>query len=73
MQGIQSTEKKPTISSLGEVKATTPTEEHYYQVQESGHTLSDQTGRFPHTSSKGNKYVMLWYHNDNNAITTKTC
>ena len=65
IQGIQSTKKKTKN------KATTPTEEHYHQVQESGRTFSDQTGRFPHTSSKGKKYIMLWYHYDTNAITTE--
>ena len=34
-------QKNPTISSLGEVKVTTPTDEHYYQVQELGRTFSD--------------------------------
>ena len=29
---------------------------------------SDQTGRFPVTSSKGNKYIMIVYDHDSNAI-----
>ena len=29
---------------------------------------SDQTGRFPHTSSRGHKYIMVMYDHDSNAI-----
>ena len=31
-------------------------------------TYSDQTGRFPHRSSKGNEYLMIMYDYDSNAI-----
>ena len=31
-------------------------------------TYSDQTGRFPHRSSRGNEYVMVMYDYDSNAI-----
>ena len=31
-------------------------------------TYSDQTGRFPHRLSRGNKYVMIMYNYDANAI-----
>jgi hypothetical protein len=31
----------------------------------------DQTGRFPIVSSKGNKYIMVLYHYDSNAILAK--
>lgn len=36
--------------------------------QPTGHIYSDQTGRFPHTSSRGNKYIMIVYDYDSNAI-----
>ena len=29
---------------------------------------SDLTGRFPHISSKGNKYLLIMYHYDSNGI-----
>ena len=31
-------------------------------------TYSNQTGRFPHRSSRGNKYLMIMYNYDSNAI-----
>ena len=34
----------------------------------SGTVYSDQTGRFPHTSSRGTKYIMIFYDYDSNAI-----
>ena len=36
-----------------------------------GKTLSDQTGRFPVTSSKGNKHIMIMYSYNANAILGK--
>ena len=45
-------------------------QEHFYSIEEAGRTFSDQTGHFTHTSSKGNKYIMVWYHYDINAIIT---
>ena len=37
-------------------------------VELSGKIYSDQTGRFPLTSSNGNRYVMVVYDNDSNSI-----
>ena len=37
-------------------------------VSLSGKVFSDQTGRFPHTSSRGNKYVMVFFDYDSSAI-----
>ena len=37
-------------------------------VELNGKIFSNQTGRFPVTSSKGNKYLMVMYDNDTNAI-----
>jgi hypothetical protein len=37
-------------------------------VDLTGKTYSDQTSRFPHTSSRGHKYVMIFYDHDSNAI-----
>jgi hypothetical protein len=33
-----------------------------------GNVFSDQTGRFPQTSSRGNKFIMIFYDYDSNAI-----
>ena len=37
-------------------------------VQPTNQTHSDLTGSFPHISSKGNKYLLIMYHVDANAI-----
>ena len=37
-------------------------------IAETGKTFSDQTGHFPITSSKGNKYIMIMYDYDSNNI-----
>jgi hypothetical protein len=37
-------------------------------VEITGQVFSDQTGRFPVTSSKGNKYIMILYDYDSTAI-----
>jgi hypothetical protein len=37
-------------------------------IEVTGKIFSDQTGRFPVTSSRGNKYVMIVYDYDSNAI-----
>jgi hypothetical protein len=37
-------------------------------VSMTGKVFSDQTGRFPQTSSRGNKYIMIFYDYDSNAI-----
>ena len=34
--------------------------------------FSDQTGRFPISSSLGNNYVLVMYHHDTNAILTRS-
>ena len=43
----------------------------YFLPQDSGFNrknYTDQTGRFPVTSSKGNKYILVAYHYDSNTI-----
>ena len=37
-------------------------------VDLSGKFFTDQTGRFPVTSSKGNKYILVAYHYDSNTV-----
>lgn len=41
-------------------------------ITSSGRTFSNQTGRFPITSSHGNKYIMVVYCHDVNAILVET-
>jgi hypothetical protein len=40
----------------------------YAATIDAGQIYTDQTGRFPVVSSKGNKYIMILYHYDSNAI-----
>ena len=40
-------------------------------IEITGKIYSDQTGRFPLSSSRGNKYIMIVYSYDSNAIITE--
>jgi hypothetical protein len=40
-------------------------------IEATGQIYTDQAGRFPTTSSGGNKYVMILYDYDSNAILAK--
>jgi hypothetical protein len=40
----------------------------YAETIDTGKIYTDQTGRFPVVSSKGNKYIMILYDYDSNAI-----
>jgi hypothetical protein len=40
-------------------------------IEITGKVFSDQTGQFPVTSSKGNKYIMVVYDHDSSAILTE--
>ena len=77
-QGIRSTQPKAAIpqdctSSTKPVMTTDSSEVRtnwafMLVIQFTGQIFSDQTGRFPITSSRGNKYVMIVYDYDSNAI-----
>jgi hypothetical protein len=43
----------------------------YAATIDAGQIYTDQTGRFPVVSSKGNKYIMILYEYDINAILAK--
>jgi hypothetical protein len=45
--------------------------EFLHTFQPMGQIYTDQTGRFPVTSSGGNKYIMLLYNYDSNSIATE--
>jgi hypothetical protein len=47
------------------------TEYAYAATIDAGQTYTDQTGRFPVVSSKGDKYIMVLYDYDSNAILAK--
>ena len=51
-------------------ETTTKTNTAYATIQtiETGKSYSDQTGAFLKTSSKGTKYVFVFYHYDSNSI-----
>ena len=41
---------------------------HLQTIEFTGKVSTDQTGRFPVTSSRGSKYLMVLYDHDSNAI-----
>ena len=43
----------------------------FASIENTGKIYTDQTGRFPVTESKGNKYILLMYDYDLNAILTE--
>jgi hypothetical protein len=48
------------------------TQYSYAATIDAGQMYTDQTGRFPVASSKGNKYIMVLYDYDSNEILAKT-
>jgi hypothetical protein len=44
------------------------TNQAFATIKETGKVYTDQTGAFPTTSSNGNKYMLVMYHYDTNAI-----
>ncbi|EJK53767.1 hypothetical protein THAOC_26721 [Thalassiosira oceanica] len=70
-QGVRSTRPRPQPFTLIDASDLRGKKERdvYIKVYEAKETLySDQTGRFPHTSSSGSKYVMLMVEIDSNAV-----
>lgn len=71
-QHTQSTKPGTNTSNTEQVAATARTHETYYDVfQPTGQVYTDQTGRFPAISARGNQYVMVLYDYDSNAILTE--
>ena len=72
-KNIRSTEKVPTNEDIGD---TTPVPEPktndvfiaFLSADTDGTVYTDLTGKFPVTSRAGNKYVLVLYHYDSNAI-----
>ena len=70
-QGVRSTKVKVKDANLEELPTTTMPKKNdilisTYNTQETMYT--DQTGKFPFISSRGNKYIMVLYHVDSNSI-----
>ena len=73
MQSNRANVRSTKLLPNQEFHETTTTEVLHHEffiktVELSGKIYSDQTGRLPLTSSKGNRYVMIVYDNDSNAI-----
>ena len=69
-QGIRSTKEKVSMPS-GNSEAVPRVKQHdiYVRVdQVKDKIYTDQTGKFPITSSKGNKYIMIMCEIDGNAV-----
>jgi hypothetical protein len=66
---------EPTKIKDAKVIVTEPDVDHRIKTQfiydatiDAGLIYTDKTGRFPVASSKGNKYIMILYDYDSNAI-----
>ena len=76
-QGLRSTQTNVTPTPIPNPMFSTTADEdpkvrtnwvYMKPIQMTGQIYSDQTGRFPVTSSRGNKYIMIVYDYDSNAI-----
>lgn len=83
-KGLQSTKPSIYINPIIKIESETPQElfpssDHpnlkshhcfasFVSFQATAKAYSDQTGQFPFTSSRGNKYLMIVYDYDSNAI-----
>ena len=70
-QGVRSTkttlQAPPTTSS--DTAPSLPHHNIYIKTYDTRDTVyTDQTGKFPHASSRGNRYQMILYHTDSNSI-----
>jgi hypothetical protein len=63
--------RAPTTAPALEPTSTGKTEFVYATIVNSGQIHSDLTGRFPTTSAKGNKYVLVVYDYDTNNVLTE--
>ena len=73
-QGIRSTKSRPNITKYKQHEATslpidtTPSQELHIKVEHIRKLYMNNNGRFPVRSQSGNKYTMIAYHCDSNAI-----
>ena len=70
---LRADRKNARSTKVQESQATSKRSNEFYAktIELNGKVFSDQTGRFPVTSSKGNKYIMVMCDHDSNAILTK--
>jgi hypothetical protein len=61
-------EEKNQVTTEGDLDYGIKTNCIYAATIDAGKIYTDQTGRFPLISSKGNKYIMVLYEYDGNAI-----
>ncbi len=66
MKPTEETEKDPIQENNNK-----QTNDIFTTIEQTGKIYTDQTGRFPVTSSKGNKYILLLYEYDTNASLTE--
>jgi len=60
--------KVPPAPTISAEPCTRPDLVFLDTIEFTGKVSTDQTGRFPHTSSRGSKYLMVLYAYDSNAI-----
>ena len=69
---IRSTEpKEPELSEPEGERLNHPTHQIFASIEHVGRVYTDQTGRFPVTSSSGHKYICILYAYDANEILAK--
>jgi hypothetical protein len=64
----QQRQKPKVIMTESDLGQGIKTQYVYAATIDAGQIYTDQTGRFPGVSSKGNKYIMILYDYDSNAI-----
>ena len=71
-KNIRSTQpKEPELPEPEGERIKHPTHQIFASIESVGRVYTDQTGRFPVTSSSGHKYICILYAYDANAILTK--
>jgi hypothetical protein len=75
-KNLQSTKPKPETPLDNQPISESPNERTHQVVatvyNTTGETATDQTGKFPTTSSRGHKYILILYDYDSNSILAET-
>jgi hypothetical protein len=74
MQGLSKLKKRKTVKHEEESVLDSAFKTHcvYSETVDGGKIYTDETGRFPVVSSRGNTYIMNLYEYDGNAIMTES-
>ena len=68
-QGVRFTKKKPETDTQPDQEPLPKKDNVMIRTYDTHDTMfTDQTGKFPHLSSRGNRYQMIMYHVDSNSI-----